>query len=279
MRFCLSGCLWSTKISISFIFSPKIMPWLPPGVHISRVHSRAFPHSFPYNKAGRHFYLQPRGEQWKLSMQPVEASLVAQLVKNPPALQETACNAGDLGSIHGLGRSSGEGNGNPLQFSCLGSPMDSGDCQVTGHGVTRVGHHWATEPPPPSFNQLERKELKKRYINKLVRRRSEPGIFGFMDQPTPEGALLRLSNPKQAQWWGDACVWSQCHPHPSKNTCGDRESYLSECNLLLGAPRASTPCLLCLFLFLLFWAPKLSLLWHLVTFDSHLHVTFRLLLP
>ena len=162
MRFCLSGCLWSTKISISFIFSPKIMPWLPPGVHISRVHSCAFPHSLPYNKAGRHFYLQPRGEQWKLSMQPAEASLVAQLVNNPSALQETACNAGDLGSIHGLGRSPGEGNGNPLQFSCLGSPMDRGDCQVTGHGVTRIGHHWATEPPPPSFNPARDKRTKEK---------------------------------------------------------------------------------------------------------------------
>ena len=50
------------------------------------------------------------------------ASLVAQLVKNPPALQEIACNAGDLGSIPGLGRSPGEGNGNPLQ-SCLKNPM------------------------------------------------------------------------------------------------------------------------------------------------------------
>ena len=37
-----------------------------------------------------------------------------------------AYNAGDLGSIPGLGRSSGEGNGNPLQYSCLENPMDGG---------------------------------------------------------------------------------------------------------------------------------------------------------
>ena len=36
----------------------------------------------------------------------------------------SACNAGDLGSIPGSGRSSGEGNGNPLQYSCLENPMD-----------------------------------------------------------------------------------------------------------------------------------------------------------
>ena len=48
------------------------------------------------------------------------ASLVTQRVKNLPA------NAGDAGSIHGLGRSTGKGNGNPLQCSCLGNPMDRG---------------------------------------------------------------------------------------------------------------------------------------------------------
>ena len=36
----------------------------------------------------------------------------------------SACNAGELGSIPGLGRSAGEGNGNPLQYSCLENPMD-----------------------------------------------------------------------------------------------------------------------------------------------------------
>ena len=38
--------------------------------------------------------------------------------------KESACNAGDLGSIPGMGKSLGEGNGNPLQYSCLGNPMD-----------------------------------------------------------------------------------------------------------------------------------------------------------
>ena len=40
--------------------------------------------------------------------------------------KESACNVEDWGSIPGLGRSSGEGNGNPLQYSCLGNPMDRG---------------------------------------------------------------------------------------------------------------------------------------------------------
>ena len=50
--------------------------------------------------------------------------------------KESACNAGDLGSIPRLGRSSGEGNGSPLQYSCLKNPMDGGAWQNTVHGVT-----------------------------------------------------------------------------------------------------------------------------------------------
>ena len=50
--------------------------------------------------------------------------------------KETAYNAGDLGSIPGLGRASGEGNGNPLQYSCLGNPMDTGAWRATVHKVT-----------------------------------------------------------------------------------------------------------------------------------------------
>ena len=46
-------------------------------------------------------------------------------------------NAGDVGLIPGLGRSPGEGNGNPLQYSSLGNPMDRGAWQATAHGVTK----------------------------------------------------------------------------------------------------------------------------------------------
>ena len=44
--------------------------------------------------------------------------------------KEAACNAGDLGSIPELGRSPREGNGNPLQYSCLKNPMDRGAWQL-----------------------------------------------------------------------------------------------------------------------------------------------------
>ena len=49
----------------------------------------------------------------------------------------SACNAGDLGLIPGLGRSPGEGNGYPLQYSCLENSMDGGAWWATVHGVTK----------------------------------------------------------------------------------------------------------------------------------------------
>ena len=51
--------------------------------------------------------------------------------------KESACNAGDLGSIPGSGRSPGEGNGYPLQYFCLENPMDRVAWQATVHGVTK----------------------------------------------------------------------------------------------------------------------------------------------
>ena len=50
--------------------------------------------------------------------------------------KQSACNVDDLGLIPGLGRSPGEGNGNPLQYSCLENSMDRGAWQATVHGVT-----------------------------------------------------------------------------------------------------------------------------------------------
>ena len=51
--------------------------------------------------------------------------------------RESTCNAGDLGSISGLERSPGEGNGYPLQDSCLGNPLDRGACWSTAPGVMK----------------------------------------------------------------------------------------------------------------------------------------------
>ena len=61
------------------------------------------------------------------------------MVKNPPA------NAREMGSIPGSGRPPGGGNGSPLQYSCLGNPMDRRAWQATVHGIAGVGHDLVTK--------------------------------------------------------------------------------------------------------------------------------------
>ena len=61
------------------------------------------------------------------------------VVKNPPV------NAGDAGLIPRLKRSPGEGNGNPLQYFCLGNPMDRGAWQAIVQGIARVEHALVTK--------------------------------------------------------------------------------------------------------------------------------------
>ena len=61
------------------------------------------------------------------------------MVKNLPA------NAENMGSIPGSGRSHREGNGNPLQYSSLGNPMDEEAWQATVHEIVKVRHHLTTK--------------------------------------------------------------------------------------------------------------------------------------
>ena len=77
--------------------------------------------SLPAEPSGK-----PKGESYWVSQ-------VVLVVKNPPA---NAGNSSDMGSISGSGRSPGGGNGNPLQYSCLGNPMDIGAWRATVHRVT-----------------------------------------------------------------------------------------------------------------------------------------------
>ena len=75
------------------------------------------------------------------------------MVKNPPA---NAGDTGDVGSIPGLGKSPGLGNGNPLQYSCLGNPVDRGawratvhalaESDMTEHSTQQVHHLHCTSP-------------------------------------------------------------------------------------------------------------------------------------
>ena len=75
------------------------------------------------------------------------------MIKNLPA---NARDARDMGSIPELGRALGEGNGNPLQYSCLGNPMDRGTWQAIVHGIaksqTQLSTHSHIHDPASTIN-------------------------------------------------------------------------------------------------------------------------------
>jgi len=75
------------------------------------------------------------------------------MVKNLPT------NTGDAGSIPQLGRSPGEGNGNPLQYSCLGNPVDRGTWWSTVQGIARVGYNLATKQQWSDLGTLGRDKV------------------------------------------------------------------------------------------------------------------------
>ena len=88
------------------------------------------------------------------------------MVKNPPA------DTGDWGSIPGLGRSPGEGNNNPLQYSCLGNPTDRGAWQATILVHARVRHDLVTKQQQykevfhiPNHQGSEHQNLKEASLN------------------------------------------------------------------------------------------------------------------
>ena len=67
----------------------------------------------------------------------------------------SACYEGVLGLIPGSGRFPGKENDNPLQYSCLGNPMDREAWWGIAHGVIRIGHALATKPPPPLTVEMQ----------------------------------------------------------------------------------------------------------------------------
>ena len=70
-------------------------------------------------------------------MQPYRIIVISHIFPGGSDGKESACNAGDPGSIPGLGRSAGEGNGYLLQFSCLKKSIDRGVWQARVHGVAK----------------------------------------------------------------------------------------------------------------------------------------------
>ena len=78
-------------------------------------------------------------EEWKVNTNPVQREQVLIM----------------WGKLTLLYIDTGEGNGNPLQYSCLENPMDRGAWQATVHGVLRVGHNLATKQPLPYIDMID----------------------------------------------------------------------------------------------------------------------------
>ena len=123
------------------------------------------------------------------------------VVKNVPA------NAGDSGLIPSLERSPREGNGNPLQYSCLRNPIDRSLAGCSPRGHKRVGHDLATEQqcfPEPSFLHFNFLIIAERQILLF----SSPPLFSSEPLAIPPCPFLMppSSSPDQGPQWVSACL-------------------------------------------------------------------------
>ena len=91
---------------------------------------------FSLSSSGRNYTCNRLVWEFSLKYLKFRAFLLAQWLKKKKG-KKSACSTVDTGLIPGLGRSPGEGNGNPLQYSCLGNPMVRGGWQSTVHEVTK----------------------------------------------------------------------------------------------------------------------------------------------
>ena len=144
--------------------------------------------------------------------------------------KESAYNAGNPGLIPGLGRSPGEGNGNPLQYSCLEKLMD---CSLSGssvHRIARVRHDLAAKLPPPPPRPEETKECG------IHRRREfcpQTAALGREDHCSPP--LPTQGSTGGAHWpLGNTTAWDLSFsglPHPA--LCSPHRRRLGHPGLIL----------------------------------------------
>ena len=132
------------------------------------------------------------------------ASLVAQTVKG------STCNARDLGLIPVSGRLPGEGNGNPLQYSCPGNTMEKGAWQAAVHGSQTVRHDWATNTSCRGTQSVT--------CNTCSPKTNRQPIVSLAKKKV----LLRINKESQFR------VCNHGEPHVSSLQQGERDSFKEE---------------------------------------------------
>ena len=128
--------------------------------------------------------------------------------------RESSCNARDPGSIPESGRSLGEGNGNPLWYSCLGNPMDRGAWQATVYGVARVRHDLVIKPPHtvPDCGVLTNHwphNLQNFHFREICSSRDWNSLFGTWQIPDPRELSLTSYAATSFHHYS-ALSWQQC---------------------------------------------------------------------
>ena len=133
-------CYIKKKISVFFLISEVCHGFSPGPPNPKSSPGPSAPLLGTSQAKGRRGQQSPRAQPSREGFQSTERSMVFALITNLPCSsngKESACSAGDQGSIPGLARSSGEGNNNPLQYSCLENPMDRRARRATVCGVTK----------------------------------------------------------------------------------------------------------------------------------------------
>ena len=129
-------------ISLTLIFT-IFHSFVMPAIHLYNTHTHTHTQRLQGSISGRCLSSTSRME-WKCA---VNNHTWVKINSGRPRSSVSKESAGDLGSFPGLGRSPGEGNDYPLQYSCPRNPMDRGAWWATVHGVVRAVHNWVAKPP------------------------------------------------------------------------------------------------------------------------------------
>ena len=124
--------------------------------------------------------------------------------------KESACQAGDMGLIPGLGRSPGERKSNPLQYSCLGNLMDRGTWRATVYEVAKSRHNWATKQQSSVYNPMAMIKILSCLLDLYSVLLLIHSVRNYWALTSSQAAVISLS------WWGrcgQIMIAQECRSH------------------------------------------------------------------